>query len=97
MARYDFRCARHGLFESLAGRGDLLLPCPRCGVDARREPSVPALMGGTVVRSIPEPAYEREAIQRKSRALGWDVDRAVRTMRGSMVEDEQGNKTVAAR
>ena len=58
-----------------------------------RQLSAPHLHGATVVKGIPEP-YRAEAERRASRASGWDVDRAVRTMRKGLREDEQGNTTV---
>lgn len=48
------------------------------------------------IARIPDPEYRAEAERRESRARGWDVDRAVREMRKSMREDEQGNKSVSA-
>lgn len=94
MPRYDFGCVRHGTFEATAGRDCTTQPCPRCGADAARELSVPFIAGATVARSIPDPEYRREADLRKSRASGWDTDRAVRAMRGAMHEGRDGQKSV---
>ena len=34
-------------------------------------------------------------MKRESRASGWDVDRAVRSMRKNLKEDSEGNKVIA--
>jgi putative FmdB family regulatory protein len=97
MPVYDYWCVVDGAFEQVAGRDCTSQPCPACGSDARRLLSVPHLKGQTVVKSIPDPLYRADAALRASRASGWDVDRAVRTMRKGMRTDEQGNQSVSAR
>jgi len=45
MPIYEYECRAHGLFEELRSLHERQLPapCPRCGTDARRVISVPAL------------------------------------------------------
>lgn len=95
MPRYDFRCPSCGVFEAQAGRDDRFIEHD-CGSVAERRPfsGVPALKGETVSRNIPDADYRQDALKRESRASGWDVDRAVRTMRKGLVEDGQGNKSI---
>ena len=53
MPRYDYRCPKCGYFEAQAGMEKISLPCPTCGSPARRYPSVPAIIGETVGKSLP--------------------------------------------
>ena len=96
MRVYAYNCGACGIFEASAGLDDSELPCPTCHKPARRRPysSLPALRGETVVKSIPDESYKREAMKRDSRASGWDVDRAVRSMRQNLKEDGEGNKVI---
>lgn len=44
MARYDFRCEAHGVFEHVCGMTEVeeTTPCPTCGEPARRIFAPPA-------------------------------------------------------
>lgn len=98
MPRFDFRCPACGVFEAYAGRDERELECA-CGIQASRLPfsGLPSIKGETVAKAIPDPQYRFDAEKRAHRAKGWDEDRAIRTMRSALVEDNQGNKNLDLR
>ena len=98
MPVYLYRCPEHGYFEQVGGLDESLTYCA-CGEPSRRAPysGIPYIKGETVAKEIPEGEYRREARDRAHRATGWDLDRAVRTLRGAVSEDKEGRKQVDLR
>lgn len=93
MPTYDYGCATHGTFEAQGGLNDSFVPCPACHEPSRRRPfsGVPALRGETVpTRQIPDKSYAWDKAERDHRKTGWDLDRAVNTLRDARREDKEG-------
>ena len=92
MPRYDYRCPEHGIFEAHAGLDARQEPCPVCGFTSERRPfsGIPYLNGETTSKNIPEPVYKQHQEGKELRATGWDLDRAVRHLRGGIKETETG-------
>ena len=95
MPIYRYRCPDCGVFEMDGRRDEREAECA-CGSTATRLPfsGVPYLRGETVSKNIPDPAYRFDAQAKEHRATGWDLDRAVRTLRTGIREDSEGRRYV---